>query len=601
MLSITATQRDRDLANARTEATVIAQIVEDQFVQSIVTTEQLMRWMAHYPELAGDDAPICQARLAQLLAETEAYRSFSVARPTGEVFCHATINEAAALPNLAELPFFQRTREASSFTGSFTVEPETGQPIFAFGYPILDSLGDVRAVISAELDAEKIIRAVIATRVPAYATLLIINRDGAVLVSDPELDNTSGIDYARAPLVQSILQRGEGSELNAGLDGVTRLYAFTSFGAADQPEFHIIVGLPSAYIYAGVAGMLRTSLLGLGGIGLAALLAAWFSAEWMIVRRARKIVDAASRLREGDLTARTGLSHDTSELGELAGTFDTMADALQARQLENMRLIHETQALNQALEQRVADRMAQLQTSHAALLESQDELRTLSQQLMDVTEQERTRIAREIHDQLGQALTVIKIELLTAQRRLAPNQSDLRQTLDDVTGLVDEMIQIVRRIATDMRPGILDDFGLEAAAEWQLEEFEKRTGLHCDLEADLDERQLDAPRCTASFRILQEALTNIARHAHATAVHVSLQTNVDHLILKVQDNGRGITPNELHRSKSLGLLGMRERAIQFGGRLEIVGVAGAGTTVTLTLPLHTNGEARTVDQGARQH
>lgn len=265
-----------------------------------------------------------------------------------------------------------------------------------------------------------------------------------------------------------------------------------------------------------------------------------------------------------------------------------MATTIQERQLENTRLREETEKLNHELEERIVARTAQLETSNTKLLESQAELRKLSQQLMHVIEQERTRIAREIHDQLGQVLTAIKIELGTTQRRLDPGQTLVFKKLADVIYLVDETIQVVRRIASDMRPGILDDFGLAAAAEWQLEEFEKLTGLHCHLSAQVDEKKLDPELCTASFRILQEALTNVARHAKATEVHVTLETTTGSLILTVQDNGRGISEDEQHHVPSLGLLGMHERAMQFGGTVNLAGMAGKGTCVTLTLPLRTS-------------
>ena len=517
MLSVATIQRDRALSNARVEANVTARIVADYYVQLIATTEQLMRWMAHFPELQSDDPSACMARLAQLFAETTAYRGFSVARPNGEVFCSASSHLLTSPTNSLNLPYFQRALQKKDFViGGFQVETASSVPNFTFGYPILDAASRVRAVIGAELDVEKLNQTVITTRLPSYATLLIIDRNGTVLVSYPEPKKYFGQTFPDAPLVQSVLRESEGSEETAGLDGVTRLYGFTSFGTTDQPDFHVAVGFLPEHVYAAVDSTLRNGLIGLSLIGLVALLAAWLSAEWMIVRPARAIVGAATRLREGDLSARTGLSSDTSELGELADTFDTMATVLQQRQLENTRFKAETEKLNQGLEQRVVARTAQLETSNTKLLESQAELRKLSQQLMHVTEQERTRIAREIHDQLGQALTAIKIELRTTQKRLEPSQTLVLKKLADVTDLVDETILVVRRIASDMRPGILDDFGLEAAAEWQLEEFEKRAGLRCHLSAQVDENKLDPELCTASFRILQEALTNVARHANAT-------------------------------------------------------------------------------------
>lgn len=253
------------------------------------------------------------------------------------------------------------------------------------------------------------------------------------------------------------------------------------------------------------------------------------------MQRKRRIVAAAARLRAGDFAARTDLAHNSKGMDELTTTFDTLAEALQERQQENLQLMAETQTLNQELEQRVVSRTEQLQTSNAQLLASQAELRRLSQQIMEVTEQERTRISCEIHDQLGQRLTVIKLEAQMAQRRLAPDQSQIHTRLDKVTELIDETIQTVRRIAADLRPGILDDFGLGAATEWQLDEFSKRTGIHCQLTTQVDENALAPDLSTASFRILREALTNVARHAQASEVQVTLRNEANALTLNVQD------------------------------------------------------------------
>ena len=230
-------------------------------------------------------------------------------------------------------------------------------------------------------------------------------------------------------------------------------------------------------------------------------------------------------------------------------------------------------------------RTTQLQNSNAKLLESQSELRRLSRQLMQVAEQERIRISREIHDQLGQALTAVKMELSMSKRQLEPNQTTVSDKLSSASAQVDETIQIVRRIATGLRPGILDDFGLEAAVEWQLQEFEKLTDIQWQLTAHMDETKLDEEMATAAFRILQEALTNVARHAQATQVQVTLATDDAYFTLEVTDNGRGLREEDLRNLKSLGLLGMRERAGQLNGTVETRGAPGQGTTVELTLPL----------------
>jgi signal transduction histidine kinase len=154
-----------------------------------------------------------------------------------------------------------------------------------------------------------------------------------------------------------------------------------------------------------------------------------------------------------------------------------------------------------------------------------------------------------------------------------------------MSDLVDTTIQGVRRIATELRPGMLDDLGLVPAMEWQLQEFQKRSGIRCRFTSSLEEVALDAEETTVLFRILQEALTNVARHASATQVEVSLDEEQGYVRLRVQDNGRGITESEVSGSKSFGLLGMRERALLRSGDFHIQGTPGQGTTVVIKLPL----------------
>jgi len=212
------------------------------------------------------------------------------------------------------------------------------------------------------------------------------------------------------------------------------------------------------------------------------------------------------------------------------------------------------------------------------------QLRALAARLQSVREEERKRVAREIHDQLGQALTAIKIDLSAV---VCDKQGDLEQRskkTSSILRLVDETIQSVRRISTELRPGMLDDLGLAATVEWAGEEFEARTGTKFHLDLPQGDISIDPERATAVFRIFQETLTNVARHADAREIKVRLAKDDGHLILEVYDDGKGIPDDKLSNGGSLGILGMRERAVLLGGDLTIVGIPGKGTTVTVRIP-----------------
>jgi PAS domain S-box-containing protein len=215
---------------------------------------------------------------------------------------------------------------------------------------------------------------------------------------------------------------------------------------------------------------------------------------------------------------------------------------------------------------------------------SRAELRALAARLLLVREEERTRIAREIHDELGQALTGLKLDLSWLKQRVN-DKGELSGCVQSIVERIDGTIDSVRRIATDLRPSILDHLGLVAAIEWQAQEFERRTGVKAYVRVSKPEISIDDVRATAVFRMLQETLTNVARHASASRVDIQLTVGTVDLMLEVRDDGRGITPAEIAGGRSLGLVGLRERAIACGGMLDIQGTPGRGTRVSVRIPL----------------
>lgn len=237
--------------------------------------------------------------------------------------------------------------------------------------------------------------------------------------------------------------------------------------------------------------------------------------------------------------------------------------------------------VNQELRTEIAER----ERAEEQLRNSLDQLRALAARLQSVREEERTSISREIHDELGQACTAIKMDLSLIGRKLAKKQTQLRTKVYCAIQLVDGTIAALRRIASQLRPRTLDDLGLAAALESQAQDFESRTGIPCNLILPQKALTLDPDRSTAIFRIFQESLTNVARHSHATRVEARLQVENDRVLFLVCDNGRGFDPEEAKARKSLGLVGMQERALLLNGDIKIEGVAGAGTTMTLTIPL----------------
>lgn len=251
------------------------------------------------------------------------------------------------------------------------------------------------------------------------------------------------------------------------------------------------------------------------------------------------------------------------------------------------------------LERRVEERTDELLTANRLLKKMLDEgkraeeeirksrerLRNLSDHLQSLLEEERTRISREIHDELGQALTALKMDLsLTRRSLLSGGHAEHSAKVHEIERAVNRIIRTVRKIATDLRPGILDELGVAAALEWMAKDFQNRTGIGCKVAIRGVDKISDTARATAIFRIVQEALTNVMRHAAASRVNMCLMKKDQTLVVEVRDNGIGIPEGRITGSKSLGLIGIRERVRILGGEAVIRGKRGGGTLVRVTLP-----------------
>jgi signal transduction histidine kinase len=219
------------------------------------------------------------------------------------------------------------------------------------------------------------------------------------------------------------------------------------------------------------------------------------------------------------------------------------------------------------------------------MLESERNLKALSDRLLFVQEEERTRIAREIHDDLGQALTALKMDVIGLMERTtdtAPAGDAIRER---VLATLDATVKSVQRISSELRPSILDDLGLAAAIESEARSFEERTGIECEVSLPEEAGRVSSVVATAVYRIIQEALTNVARHSNASRVELRVRFRDADVLVEVRDDGRGITSQEVGSARSLGLIGIRERAELVGGTARFEGIAGRGTIVSIRIPM----------------
>jgi len=244
----------------------------------------------------------------------------------------------------------------------------------------------------------------------------------------------------------------------------------------------------------------------------------------------------------------------------------------------------ELKMLRDNLEEIVSKRTKALFESEHRYIKSQKELRALVENMQAVREEEQRRIARDIHDELGQILTAINIDVSWIEEMLEEDRNEISDKAQEVSELVTKAIGKVQKISSELRPTLLDDLGITAAIEWQINKFQNRTGIRCHFVCRPAELHLTNKPSTEIYRIFQETMTNVARHAEATEVEITLTKSDESVVLEVKDNGRGITDEEISNSRSIGLVGIRERAYSLHGDLKINGEPGKGSCVMVTFP-----------------
>ena len=273
---------------------------------------------------------------------------------------------------------------------------------------------------------------------------------------------------------------------------------------------------------------------------------------------------------------------ETPALIQAKQEIERLNDELEQRVIERT---NELRVVNEELRKEISERKQAVEQLKA----TSEQLRALSASLQAAREEEATRIAREIHDELGAALTSLRWDLEAVDEAVSESGDgsqlqELRKRIAAMIRLTDTTINTVRRISSELRPVALDTLGLTEAIEWQARKFQERTGIIIECDCTL-EVELGREQSTAVFRIFQETLTNILRHAQATRVNIQIKEDDGEFILTIRDNGRGITDDEKSGQSTLGLLGMRERAHLIGGKIDITGIDGKGTVVTVRIPI----------------
>ena len=544
--------------------------------QLIDGARDILITLAQIPAIQSQDRAACLFFLSNVLMQHPLYANFGAADGAGNVFC-MTLPQRMPF-SIATQDYFKQSIGNKDFAISqYQISPTNSQAIVTLAYPVLNPAGDSQGIVFASLDLRWLGSFMNASPLPAGSTLRVIDPQGVILASYPEGEIEIGQKLPEVTIARTVITESGGLTQGVDANGIGRLYAYTPLRAGADSSVYIIISIPTAEASAESNRVLLRNLIALVLGTVLALSIAWIGTQFFFLRQVNSLVGVTQRLSTGDLSARAGWSAGQGELGQLAHAFDDMAATLERRQEE----------------QRWAE----------AQIRKQERIRAdMLHQLIGAQEDERMRISRELHDETSQSLTALLVGLDTISIAARSDITRIEGHVQDLKSIAEDMLANIHRLIADLRPSLLDDIGLVAAIEWYGEQRLKPHGISFRLlEHTLPER-LPSPVETVLFRIVQEGLTNIVRHARASSVTVRLLQEQDEVMLEIRDDGVGFDPQLLEapeaNGRGLGLRGMRERAMILGGSLEIESAVGKGTTVRIRFPTYREEEPPVHDSPA---
>lgn len=550
---VAAKERGAALRRAETESIYVAELASREHALQVLGANRLLDRLAALPAAEGNGLGDLPKLLPPILSGFPQFANLGVLGIDGRI-SYSVVPPPRPV-NMLDLPAFQRALKSHEVAiGTYLVGPIVERPILIMAKALRRANGQASQFLFAALDLDWLDRLAQQAGLPADSALLIVDRNGTILASSVDRTSRHGAQqtlkgFSQLAKAPNTLTRCEGP------DGVPRLAVATPLKG--MSDVWVVAGPPEASVYAIANRVFYRDVAVLALLALFAIISSLVATDLSVLRDIRMLARATRRFGKGELHARAPVPRPHGEIRDLTTSFNSMADKLELR-----------------------DRQAVL---------AQERLRALSHRLQTAREEEAARIAQELHDELGQELSVLRLELGRLHRKVTPDTvlvhpNELLTVIDDVGERIDAAVRSVRRISSELRPGVLDRLGLVAGLEWLLNEFERRTGIRTAFVAEGVEHKVDADVSTALFRITQEALTNVARHSGATSVATRLSATGHELVLWVKDDGRGFNPGIEPHTPSLGLLGMRERASRLGGKLEITSAAGSGTELQVTIP-----------------
>lgn len=493
---------------------------------------ELLGRLAMRPAIRDFDGHTCDSLFA-IIDFFPQYADLFLFDPNGRLLCSADPQpQDRQLSLMAERWIEGELRRGELQPGRPLIRSFGSQWVSILTVPVTGTDGARRGSLALVVLPE----AVGAEALPPGAVLTIFDRNGTILTRSDDPEKWTGRNARSTAVVAAALRSKEGWTEARGLDGVSRQYGFTYIPEAG---WYIYVGMRTSLVMQPVRQMIVAGVAGGVAILLSVVLAILVMSR-SISRPINALARAADGAAQGEY-ASVAVAPGPLEIAEMGEAFNEMVES-RSRGERN--------------------------------------LKALSERLLVVQEQERTRIARELHDDLGQSLTALKMDVVGLLEKVGHSPV----VRDRILRTLDSTVTAVQRISSELRPSVLDDLGLVAAIESEAHLFEERTGIECELSVPEDAAQVDAVCASAIYRIVQEALTNVARHSDASRVELRLRQRGDGVLLEVRDDGRGITADEQNDPSSLGLIGIRERAEIVGGTAHFEGIAGRGTIVSVRLP-----------------
>ena len=568
--------RRRALEETQNSALRMTELAAANQRQLIDGARDILITLAQIPAIQSQDRAACLFFLSNVLMQHPLYANFGAADGAGNVFC-MTLPQRMPF-SIASQDYFKQSTSSGDFAISpYQISPTNSQAMITLAYPVLTSAGAPQGIVFASFDLRWLGAFMTASPLPKGSTLRVIDPQGVILASYPEGEIEIGQKMPETSIARTVLSEQGG--LTQGIDaaGAGRLYAYTPLHGGAASNVYIIISVPTAEALAESNRLFMRNVIALMLGTALALWIAWVGTHFFFLRQVNSLVGVTQRLSSGDLSARAGWAPGQGELGQLAHAFDDMAATLERREQE------QKWAENQ--------------------IRQQDQIRaSLLHQLIGAQEDERRRISRELHDETSQSLTALLVGLDTISIAARSDISRVDGHVQDLKSIAEDMLANIHRLIADLRPSLLDDIGLVAAIEWYGEQRLKPYGISFRLlEHALPER-LPAPAETVVFSIVQEGLTNIVRHAHASSVTLRLLQEHGEVTLEVRDDGVGFDPGLLESpeedGRGLGLRGMRERAMILGGSLQIESSLGGGATVRVRFPMYREVELPVHDPAA---